>query len=163
MMWALGIATKIATIPNAISPSSAQNSVRPHGEPEQQAESEQQSDRELPSAPRRGEVEGDDACERADEQDEAGRTAQVAPEVGAERGERHRDGDGSHDLAEKRSSVALDGLATKSRLVVGGLHRAHGVTPDSSARFGAAGTAPGRSGVRRSVEDELMTVSFGSP
>src|SRR4051794_41325890 len=32
MMWPLGIETKIATIPNAIRPSSAQNSVRPGGE-----------------------------------------------------------------------------------------------------------------------------------
>jgi hypothetical protein len=32
MMWPLGIETKIATIPNAIRPSSAQNSVRAQAE-----------------------------------------------------------------------------------------------------------------------------------
>src|SRR4029077_13207951 len=61
---------------------------------------------------------------------QAGRAAQVAAEVGPERGECDRDGDEPHDLAEQLPSVALDRLAAESRVVVGGPERAHRVTPD---------------------------------
>jgi len=50
----------------------------------------------------RGDVEADDAGERADEQHKAGSSAQIAAEVGAERGECDRDGDEAHHLAEQR-------------------------------------------------------------
>ena len=61
-------------------------------ETEQQAEPEHEPDRELLAAPGRGEVESEDGCERADEQQQPGPAAQIAAEVGAQRGEPDRDG-----------------------------------------------------------------------
>jgi hypothetical protein len=75
-------------------------------------------------------LESEDACERAGEQRQPGRTAQVAAEVAAERGESDRDSDEPHHLPEQRPSVALDRIFADCGVVVGGLERAHGVTPD---------------------------------
>jgi hypothetical protein len=64
----------------------------------------------------RGDVEADDACERADEQHQPGRAAQISAEVGAERGESDRDGDEAHDLAEQRPGLVVrDRLSPQSR------------------------------------------------
>ena len=165
MMLPLGIETKIATIPNAIRPSSAQNSVRAHErevsargvavgaeggderrggagrlpesgrvgvgvvgddggdrEAEQEPEPEQQPDRELLAALGGGDVESEDARERADEQHQPGRAAEIAAEVGAERGEADGDGDEAHDLAEQRParpSVVRPLSPAEGRAVVG--------------------------------------------
>ena len=74
------------------------------------------------AAPGSGDVESEDACERADEEQQPGPTAQIAAEVGAERRESDRDGDVPHDLAEQLPSlVARDRLAGERRVVVGGL------------------------------------------
>ena len=72
-------------------------------------------DRELLAAPGRGEVESEDGCERADEQQQPGPAAQIAAEVGAQRGEPDRDGDVAHHLAQQRPSVALDRFAGERR------------------------------------------------
>src|SRR3954470_15638203 len=133
MTLPFGIETKIATSPNPIRPSSAQNSVaRPRGEvpargvpvsatggherrggasrlpergrvvvgvvgddgghrqSEQETEPEQQADRELLVAFGGGDVETEDAGEGAEEEHQAGRAAEVAPQVGAQRGEPDR-------------------------------------------------------------------------
>jgi PP-loop superfamily ATP-utilizing enzyme len=67
--------------------------------------------------------------ERADEQHQPGRAAQISAEVGAERGESDRDGDEAHDLAEQRPGLVVrDRLNGESRLVGGGLERAHVTT-----------------------------------
>jgi hypothetical protein len=62
-------------------------------EPEQQAQPEQQSDGELLAALGGGDVQSEDAGERADEQHQPGRAAQIAAQAGAEGGESDRDGD----------------------------------------------------------------------
>ena len=61
--------------------------------------------------------------------------AQIAAEVGAERGEPDRDGDEPHDLAEQPPSlVARDRLAGERPVVVGGLDGAHVTTPRGTGR-----------------------------
>ena len=174
MTFSLGIETKIATIPNAIRPSSAQKSVRPqeekslrvsagsgderrrgagrlpqsgrvrvgvvgddgcHRQAEQEAKSEQESDRELLAALGRGDVEAEDAGERADEQQQPGRATEISAEVRAERGEPDRDGDEAHDVAEKCPGlVARDWLCRESRLAGDGLERAHVTTTTGTGR-----------------------------
>src|SRR3954453_9779724 len=116
MMWPLGIERKIATVPNAISPSSAQDSVR--------AQAERSLLVALPYAPqpatnaavapaachraggsfaalRGGDVKPEDACDRADEQPQPGPAAEIATDVGPERGESDRHCDIPHDVAEE--------------------------------------------------------------
>ena len=178
MMWPLGIETKIATLPNAIRPSSAQNNVRAQAErsparrasvrasgrdergcgsgrlpqdgrvglgvvgddggdreSEQEAQPEQESGRDLFAALGGGDVESGDASERPDEEHEAGPTAQIATEVGAECGESDRDGDVPHDLAEQLPTlVARDRFAAERRVVVGGLDGAHVTTTTGTER-----------------------------
>jgi PP-loop superfamily ATP-utilizing enzyme len=73
--------------------------------------------------------------ERADEQHQPGRAAQISAEVGAERGESDRDGDEAHDLAEQRPGLVVrDRLNGESRLVGGGLERAHVTTTTGTGR-----------------------------
>ena len=69
------------------------------------------------TALRRGDVETDDAGERADEQHDPGRAAQIAPEVGAERGDSDGDGDETHALTEQRPGLVVRGrLSPNCRL-----------------------------------------------
>src|SRR5438876_263258 len=64
-----------------------------------------------------------------DEQDQPGRPAEVAPEVGAEGGKGDRNGDQAHDLAQQFSTaVVRDGSAGERRLVVGGPDGGHEVS-----------------------------------
>jgi hypothetical protein len=82
-----------------------------------------------------GNVESEDACERADEQHQPGPTAHIAAEVGPERGESDRDGDIPHDLAEQLPSlVARDRFAAESRVVVGSPDGAHVTTTTGTER-----------------------------
>jgi hypothetical protein len=112
----LGIETKIATMPKAIRPS-------------KEAQPEQQPDRELLTARGGGDVEAEDARERAEEQQQPGRAAQISAEVGAKRGESDRDTDGANDLAEQRPSLVVrDRLYRESQPVGGRLERAHVTT-----------------------------------
>jgi hypothetical protein len=100
--------------------------------PEQEAQPEQGSDRELLAALGGGDVDAEDACERADEQQLPGRAAQITAEVGAERGESDRDGDEAHDLAEQRPGLVVrDPLCLESRVVGDGLERAHVTTTET--------------------------------
>jgi hypothetical protein len=102
---------------------------------EQQPKPEQQPDRKLLAALRGGDVQADDACERGNEQDEAGRAAQIAAEVGAERRESDRDGDVPHDLARQLPSlVTRDRLGVERRPVNGGPGRAHVTTTTGRGR-----------------------------
>ena len=82
--------------------------------------------------------------ERGDEQHQPGRAAQVAAEVGAERGESDRDGDEAHDLAEQRPGLVVrDRSSRERRLVGGGLERAHvTTTATEKARRRSAGAIP---------------------
>ena len=59
---------------------------RRDGEPETQPEAEQERDRELLACSACGEVQTEDAGERADEEQQPGAAAEIAPDVGAERG-----------------------------------------------------------------------------
>jgi hypothetical protein len=97
-----------------------------------------------------GDVESEDACERADEKHQPDGAAQIAAEVGAERGESDRDSDEPHDLAEQLPSFALDRFAGDRRVVVGCAGRAHGVPPDSRVR--------GWEGPGSRVEDSVAPV-----
>src|SRR5215204_4052471 len=100
MTFSAGIETKIAAIPKAISPSSAQRGrvgprvvgdERGDREAEQETEPGQESDRELLAALGGGDVECDDDWDRGDGQHEPDGAVQIAAEVGAERGEPDRD------------------------------------------------------------------------
>ena len=66
-----------------------------------------------------GDVESEDACERADEEHQPGRPAQIAADVGAERGEPDVTATNPHDLAQQRPGVALDRFTANGRVVVG--------------------------------------------
>ena len=110
---------------------------------EEGAEAEEQADRELLRAAH-GDVEADDAGDRADEGDDAPAAGDVAAEVGADGCYRAGQGDEAHRLAEDGAgAVAADG----DRLLGDLLEAAHAEIV--LARRGASGAAVSRAGRTR--------------
>jgi hypothetical protein len=89
---------------------------RADGRSDQQAEPEQEHDRDLLPVLGGRDVQAEHAPEREDERDDPGAAREVAPEVGAERGEADGHGHEPHHLAEHRPAAVACGHAAE-RLV----------------------------------------------